>query len=141
MMNQPTMNLFWVKCKNNAWCSLDQVDLSHSYYDNFKGSIYIIWYWNNFGNPVTVKVGQGNIRERLKAHRSDPRIQRYAHLNLLVTWTNIPSPLLDGVEAYLGKVLKPRVGSLFPNAKPIPVALPFLLDPPPSRVDRQARPY
>ena len=57
MMNQMPMNLFWLKCENNAWCSLRDVDLSHSYYDNFVG-IYIIWYWDNLGNPVTVKVGQ-----------------------------------------------------------------------------------
>ena len=74
MINQTIMNLFWLKCENNAWCSLRDVDLSHSYYDNFVG-IYIIWYWDNFGNPVTVKVGQGNLRERLTAHNTDPRIQ------------------------------------------------------------------
>ena len=140
MINQTIMNLLWLKCENNAWCSLHGVDLSHSYYDNFVG-IYIIWYWDNFGNPITVKVGQGNLRERLTAHRSDPRIQQYAHLNLLVTWTAIPSYLLDGVEAYLGKVLKPRVGSLFPNTKPIPVELPFIVNPPWNRIDHQARPY
>ena len=72
------INLFGAKGKNNAWCSLDQVDFSHSYYDNFKGFIYIIWYWNKFGEPVTIKVGQGNIRERLEAHNTDPQIQAYA---------------------------------------------------------------
>lgn len=82
------INLFWAKGKNNAWCSLDQVDFSHSYYDNFKGFIYIIWYWNKFGEPVTIKVGQGNIRERLEAHNTDPQIQQYAHLNLLVEWVH-----------------------------------------------------
>ena len=140
MINQTIMNLFWLKCENNAWCSLREVDLSHSYYDNFVG-IYIIWYWDNLGNAVTVKVGQGNLRERLTAHNTDPRIQQYAHLNLLVTWTDTLPYLRDGVEVYLGKVLKPRVGSLFPNAKPIPVSLPFRMDLLPSRVDQQARPY
>ena len=140
MINQMPMNLFWLKCENNAWCSLRDVDLSHSYYDNFVG-IYIIWYWDNLGNAVTVKVGQGNLRERLTAHNTDPRIQQYAHLNLLVTWTDTLPYLRDGVEVYLGKVLKPRVGSLFPNAKPIPVSLPFRMDLLPSRVEQQARPY
>ena len=140
MINQRIMNLFWLKCENNAWCSLRDVDLSHSYYDNFVG-IYIIWYWDNLGNAVTVKVGQGNLRERLTAHNTDPRIQQYAHLNLLVTWTDTLPYLRDGVEVYLGKVLKPRVGSLFPNAKPIPVSLPFRMDLLPSRVEQQARPY
>ena len=140
MINQMPMNIFWMKCENNAWCSLDQVDLSHKYYDNFEG-IYIIWYWDNFGNPVTVRVGQGNIRDRFTAHRTDPQIQGYAHLNLLVTWTSLPPSYLNGVEAYLGKVLKPRVGSLFPDAKPIPVSLPFRMDLLPRRVDQQARPY
>ena len=140
MMNQLPVNLFWMKCENNAWCSWHNVDLSHSYYDSCEG-IYIIWYWDNFGNPVTVRVGQGNIRDRLTAHNTDPQIQAYAHLNLLVTWTSLPSSYLNGVEAYLGKVLKPRVGSLFPNAKPIPVSLPFRMDLLPNQVERQARPY
>ena len=140
MINQTIMNLFWLKGENNAWCSLRDVDLSHSYYDNFVG-IYIIWYWDNLGNAVTVKVGQGNLRERLTAHNTDPQIQQYAHLNLLVTWTDTLPDFRDGVEAYLGKVLKPRVGSLFPDAKPIPVSLPFRMDLLPSRVDQQARPY
>ena len=140
MMNQTTLHPFWVKCENNAWCSLRQVDLRHNYYDNLVG-VYIIWYWDNLGNPITVKIGQGNIKNRITAHRRDPQIQAYAHMNLLVTWTSIPSYLLDGVEAYLGKVLKPRVGSLFPNAKSIPVGLPFLVNPPWNKPDRQARPY
>ncbi len=140
MINQTIMNLLWLKCKNNAWCSLRDVDLSHSYYDNFVG-IYIIWYWNKFGEAVTIKVGQGNLREQLTVHRSDPRIQQYAHLNLLVTWTDTLPHLRDGAEAYLGKVLKPRVDSLFPDAKPIPVSLPFPMDLLPSRVEQQARPY
>ena len=42
-------------------------------------------------SQVTIKVGQGNIRERLKAHNTDPQIQGYAHLDLLVTWTSLPS--------------------------------------------------
>ena len=140
MMNQTTLHPFWVKCENNAWCSLYQVDLRHNYYDNLVG-VYIIWYWDNLGNPITVKIGQGNIKNRIIAHRRDPQIQAYAHMNLLVTWTSIPSHLLDGVEAYLGKVLKPRVGSLFPNVKPTPVGLPFLVNPPWNKTDRQARPY
>ena len=140
MVNQMPMSLFWMKCDNNAWCSLNSVDLSHSYYDNFEG-IYVIWYWDDLGEPVTVRVGQGNLRERFAAHRKDHRIQRYAHLNLLVTWTGVPSSHLDGVEAYLGKVLKPKVGSLFPNPKPIPVTLPFLINPPLNKIDRHARPY
>ena len=96
------MNPFWVKCENNAWCSLQRVDLRHNYYDNLVG-VYVIWYWDNLGNPVTVRVGQGNIRDRIIAHRRDPQIQAYVHLNLLVTWTSIPSHLLDGVEHTLVK--------------------------------------
>ena len=139
-MNQKTMNPFWMKCDNNAWCSLEHVDLSHKYYDNFLG-VYVIWYWDNFGNPVTVRVGQGNLRNRLTAHRSDPLIQRYAPMDLLVTWTDVLPHLRDGVEAYLGKVLKPLVGSRFPGTKPIPVVPPFGVNPPLNRIDRPARLY
>ena len=139
-MNQTTINPFWMKCDNNAWCLLESVDLSHKYYDNFEG-VYIIWYWDNIGNPVTVRVGQGNIRNRIAAHRRDPQIQRYAHLSLLVTWTDVLPYSRNGVEAYLSKTLKPLVGSRFPDTEPIPVVPPFRVNPSWNRIAPQARPY
>ena len=119
------MNVYWIRCQNNTWCPLNMVNLKPKRFDNLRG-IYIIWYWDSPGNPRTVKVGQGFIRERLTAHRADSQIQAHASQNLYVTWTNIPPHLLDGVERYLGETLDPLVGYLFPKTDPpIPVNLPW----------------
>lgn len=118
------MNVYWIRCQNNAWCSLSTLDLSHQHFDNLRG-IYIIWYWQNKDNPRTVKVGQGMIRERLTAHRSDNKLQSYAEKGLYVTWTNLPPHLLAGVERYLGETLQPLESYLFPDDPPIRVNLPW----------------
>ena len=118
------MKVYWIKCQNATWCLLNTLNLSHNHFDNLKG-IYIIWYWDSMDNPRTVKVGQGFIKNRLSANRSDPQIQTYARSGLYVTWANLPPHLLDGVERYLGDTLQPLVGYMFPNVQPISVNLPW----------------
>jgi len=62
-MNQRTMSLTWGTCGNPpSWCELYLLNLDHSLFDDLEG-IYIIWYWSQYNNRVTVKVGQGEIRE------------------------------------------------------------------------------
>lgn len=112
--------LTWVKCQGNNWCGLNTVNLS-SIDINLEG-VYIIWYW---GDPTTVYVGQGNIRERITAHRNDPAIQNSTNNTLYVTWASVPKVDRDGVEAYLAETLNPIVGEKYPNAIPIHVNLPL----------------
>jgi hypothetical protein len=115
----------WEKCENDTWCLLKTLDLSDSCFDNLRG-VYIIWYFDGSGNPITVKVEKGDIRDKLISDRINPQIQRYADLNLLVTWTNIPLHLLNGVEVYLSEVLQPLVRSFLPDATTsIPIILPW----------------
>lgn len=118
------MNVYWIRCQNNAWCSLNTLNLNHKHFDNLRG-VYIIWYWDSIDNPRTVKVGQGSVRQRLAEHRLDPQIQSYADRGLYVTWAHLPPHLLDGMEKYLGETLEPLVGSLFPAVQSIPVSLPW----------------
>lgn len=81
--------------------------------------VYVIWQANG---PV-VRVGQGNIRDRLAAHRQDEDINRYASLH--VTWAPVSVFHRGGVERYLANVLRPVVGEAFPNVTPTPVLLPW----------------
>ena len=88
--------------------------------------VYIIWYRDYFGNPITVRVGQGYVRDRLKAHHSNPEIRRYAYHNLFVSWT----PILweyqrHRIERYLGYTLRPKVGERYPGYYYLPVNLPW----------------
>ncbi|MCK4357411.1 MAG: hypothetical protein KAW92_01465 [Candidatus Cloacimonetes bacterium] len=116
------MQLNWMKCQGDVWCKLNTVNLAHQHFDNMDG-VYIIWHGGE--NAATVKVGQGNIRARLQDHRVDPSIQAYNDLGLFVTWAKVPSHQKDGVEAYLGEKLNPKVGDRFPDVEPIAVNLPW----------------
>lgn len=111
---------------------------------------YIDWYRDQHGGPLrftievirqafgfgvyvileiatgkAVRVGQGDINDRLGRHYNDPEIRIAAYLNPLgVTWAHVDPRDVDGVERYLGDTLRPKVGSHFPNAVPIEVNLP-----------------
>ncbi|MHA1329889.1 MAG: hypothetical protein ACTSR2_02315 [Candidatus Hodarchaeales archaeon] len=118
------LNLTWNQCKGDVWCGLFGVDLAHSHFDEMEG-VYIIWYWQNENVPVTVRVGQGVIRDRLAQHRNDPEILANKQYNLFVTWARVAQSQRDGVERYLGETLKPKVGSRLPDIPPIEVNLPW----------------
>ena len=85
--------------------------------------VYVIWHAGP--NAATVYVGQGFIRDRLTAHRNDPRIQQFSALGLYVTWASVPSASLEAVEKYLADRLGPRVGEAHPNVLPVSVNLPW----------------
>ena len=112
------LQLDWIKCNNgNSWCPLTGVDLSSV----STNGVYIIWH---SGNPSrVVRVGQGDIANRLSAHRNDPAITQYP--GLWVTWAAVPAAQRDGVERYLGDTWRPLVGDAFPNAHPIAVNSPW----------------
>lgn len=116
------LTLNWIKCEGDVWCNLLNVNLSHEHFEDMAG-IYIIWHGGE--KPATVRVGQGVIRDRIVQHRQDPEILAYKHHTLYVTWARVSQSQRDGVERYLGEVLKPKVGSRLPDAPPIKVNLPW----------------
>jgi hypothetical protein len=71
------VTLTWNDCQGNVWCELNSVDLAHYHFNAMEG-VYIIWHGGP--KPATVRVGQGIVRDRLQAHRTDTAIQRYAQL-------------------------------------------------------------
>ena len=92
------MHLNWIKCEGDRWCSFQTVNLTHSHFIGL-GGVYIIWHGGQ--NPRTIYVGQGQVADRLKAHRSDPSILKYSSLGLFVTWAKVDSPSQNGVELLL----------------------------------------
>lgn len=115
------MNLQWIKCGNGAdWCPLENVNLASVKTEG----VYIIWHKGNPGRVV--RLGQGNIADRLRAHRIDPNVMAYAkHGKLCVTWAALPLAQRNGVERYLADTWRPLVGDAFPNAVPIAVNSPW----------------
>ncbi len=116
------MNVNWNKCQGNAWCPLKTVNLDNSHFVDIEG-VYIIWHGGQ--KPKTVRIGQGVIRDRLRAHRDDSEIQAYSQHGLFVTWANVDARNRDGVEAYLANTLAPLVGERFPDVTTVAVNLPW----------------
>ena len=112
----------WMACGDDRhWCSLEHLTLSSL---SETVGVYIIWHEGNPGRVV--RVGQGNIADRLSAHRKDQNVLYYKKDGTLrVTWAAVPAGQLDGVERYLADQWDPLIGDAFPDAHPIAVNSPF----------------
>jgi len=116
------MQVIWIKCGNGGnWCPLETLDLGSI--GDVQG-VYIIWHG---GNPSrVVRVGQGDIKDRLSKHRNDNKVTQYAKYGTLrVTWASVSLKYRDGVERYLAETWKPLIGDAFPDAQPIAVNSPW----------------
>lgn len=108
----------WVKNREGGWLPLERVNLSEV---NTQG-VYVIW--RAGAKPVVIRVGQGDIKSRVEAHRLDGTITSYGKESaLLVTWASVPAAQRDGVERFLADRYSPLVGDAFPDVVPIPVNL------------------
>lgn len=110
----------WVRCGgDNHWCSLENLNLNMKTF-----GVYIIWHEGQPGRVV--RVGQGDIAERLGCHRADKEILVYRQYGTLrVTWAAVSAAQVDGVERYLADQWSPRVGDAFPDVQPIAVNSPW----------------
>jgi len=115
------MDVSWIKCGNDGhWCSLDRLELNSIEV----GGVYIIWHEGNPGRVV--RIGQGDIADRLCAHRNDKEIIAYRKSGALrATWAAVPLQYRNGVERYLANTWEPLVGSAFPIALPLAVNSPW----------------
>ena len=75
------MKVAWFKCKSGTWCKFDIVDL-----DTIdEVGVYTIGYMSDGGSIYTIYVGQGEIAERLRDHRSNEQITKYRKKGTLYT--------------------------------------------------------
>nr|BFF39791.1 hypothetical protein BACY1_15960 [Tenacibaculum mesophilum] len=110
------MTVEWIYCQNNEWCDFLTLNLENQHFNNLNG-VYIIW-----SGKTIVRLGSGEIKNRIADHRNNPDIIAYP--NLKVTWAKINANQMQGVEKYLADVLNPEIGERFPNRTPIEVNLP-----------------
>lgn len=116
------MQLNWIKYTSGKWCQLNSLALDNPHFDRLAG-VYVIWHGGK--KPATVRVGKGNIRDRLAHHKNDWEIQAYKELGLYVTWAAATPEYHEGIESYLARKLKPMVRRKISNARPIEVNLPW----------------
>ena len=119
--NNPDLTVSWATCGDDKhWCNLMTLDLDSI---NVTAGVYIIWHGGD--NATIVRIGQGNIADRLGNHQDDSKILKYKEHGLFVTWASVDEEYLDGVEAYLGDALPPLVGDRFPDCPHISVNSPW----------------
>lgn len=110
----------WIKNNNNNdWFDFLRLNLDAPYFMNQRG-VYVIWYTTPSVAKV-IRVGSGNIAERLKDHRSNPEITKFSSFGQLkVSWLtidniNIFEGEIIGIEKYLARVYSPLVGDRYPD--------------------------
>lgn len=118
----------WVKnTQNNQWFDFLRLNLDAPYFLNKRG-VYVIWYTTPSVAKV-VRIGSGNISQRLKDHRTTPTITQYSNFGQLkVSWIVIDNLTVYeeeilGIERYLTRVYSPLVGDRSPNDDEVPVTL------------------
>lgn len=113
------VQLNWIKNTFNEW-----LDPRNTNWDSISGyGVYVVWSPGTLlGGPTYLKVGQGDIKDRMQAHMRDFRITRYPQLRF--TFAFVHPSRVDGVEKYLGGVLRPLVAERFPDTFPVAVNLP-----------------
>ena len=115
------LTVYWVKCgDDNHYCNLELLNL-----DKITATgVYVIWHEGQPGRVV--RIGQGDIADRLAAHRRDPALLAYKEYGTLrVTWAAVPAHLMDSVELYLANEWHPLIGDAFPDVAPLAVNSPF----------------
>ena len=116
MVISSTVQVEWQTCDgDDGWCRL--VDVNLGSVASGEG-VYIIW----TAEGRVLYVGQGNIRDRLQAHRTDPRIQQFSGGGLWVTWAYLADlATRNGVERHLADQFLPAVGEAHPRVFPLAV--------------------
>ena len=100
---------------------------SNLYYSRVKFSfsgVYIVWADTN---PRTIlKVGSGQIKNRLGEHLNDSKVQPYKHYGLYATWAILPLSesvklsineyidTLRGIEKFIGFMYPPKLTERLP---------------------------
>jgi hypothetical protein len=117
-----TAFVHWSQGQGGAWCTLSEVELEHKSFDGVEG-VYVIWHDEQ--DRVTLRVGQGSIRERLAEERKSARLIAYGLDRLAVTWARVNSLHREAVASYLSNVLKPRFGESYPGEEQIEINIPW----------------
>lgn len=114
------LQLKWIKCKTDVWCSFDNLNLTTV----TEQGVYVIWHEGNPGQVVYV--GQGDVTARIADHRGNRDITQHAGKGTLrVTWASVPAAQRDGVERFLADKWLPLAGDVHPFAVPIAVNSPW----------------
>ena len=119
-------DLKWVKSLDNNWLDLGRLDLeAMSRNPSRPFGVYIIWHGGQ--GPRIVRIGKGDIAQRLLAHRQNPLITRFEKQGpLMVTWAVLHDPHRQAaIEKYLNGQFPPLVRDQLSDMAPERIRSPF----------------
>ena len=90
--------------------------------------VYIIWYFDKSGVPITVRTGIKSPKDHLIVMRNISQVKKYADHTLYITWAESRTRDLEGIWTYLCDKLQPLEYPRYLWANPIPVSLPWIPD-------------
>jgi predicted GIY-YIG superfamily endonuclease len=116
-----------------AWVTHDRRGQAYRLYDVELSQltaygVYMIYTAGSLlGGPAILRVGQGDVANRLREHRQNLTILSYQRRNgpVMVVWASVSPLIVDGVERYLADRYRPLLGEAFPDVRPVPVTLPL----------------
>ncbi|MGO9444444.1 MAG: hypothetical protein ACLPXB_06640 [Thiobacillaceae bacterium] len=119
----PPLELKWVKCQKNQWCSFHHVDVSFV----TTHGVYVIWFSGTPGTPGrVVYIGHGKLSAHIQALRANPNFRNYAkHGTLYVTWASVSEEYREGVARYLVEKWSPLGADAQLSSAPIAVNSPW----------------
>ncbi len=117
------VRLEWHKNGEGAWWTLAEANVEDEDFDDLEG-IYIIWFEDQI--RVTLRVGQGHIRDGLVGERNSEDMWRYAQQHeIYVTWAKVDRKYHENVARYIAETVKPELNSSYPDVGPFMVNLPW----------------
>lgn len=117
----PALRVYWNRAQGNSWADFFSVDLDDPHFHGLEG-VFVVW--KGGSQPAAISVGQGELREALRAQRENPAIEAFRGQPLFVAWAKVERSSRPGVTRFLMETLKPKVAGPPPSAPPIDVNLP-----------------
>jgi hypothetical protein len=109
--------LDWKTLDSHNWTSFVDLDLQDSRLEGVTG-IFFIWS-RDLPYPQSIRIGQGNIRDRLIEMRNDPEVMAYQDKHPYVAWCSPPQSQIDGIITFMYQERPPLVPAPYPQAAPI----------------------
>lgn len=120
----PSLKVHWNRvqtAQGDSWAEFFALNLDDPHFDALEG-VFVVWQGGSA--PAAVTVGLGNLRDAMKATRSDPAMEPYKGKPIFVSWAKVEKVARPGVARYLLESLKPRLAPPAPPASAIEVNMP-----------------
>ena len=113
-----SLKLNWIKCQGDVWCSFQNLNIDHEFFDHFNG-VYIIW-----EDQKVIKIAGGNIRTCIKEDRNSPDLVVH-YPKAKVTYAKVSESDRQGVISFLSNQFKVTQPSTIPASEQIEVNFPW----------------